>query len=86
MNKLCIAIPDQETEIPKREISPDELPQAQQINFNASCPAGETFEAFGQTVTLSYAVACDLMILVRPFVILAGHFFALFIFINSVRN
>lgn len=79
-------LPDQETEIPKREISRDELPQSQQINFPASCPAGETFSAFGQTVTLSYDVACDLMRMIRPFVILAGNLLALFIFINSIRN
>jgi hypothetical protein len=79
-------LPDQETDIPKREISRDELPQAQRINFGGGCPAAETFSAFGQTVTLSYSVACDLMILIKPFVILAGNLLALFIFINSIRN
>lgn len=73
-------------EIPKREISRDELPQAQQINFGGGCPSGETFQAFGQTVTLSYGVACDLMTMIKPFVILAGNVTALFIFINSIRN
>ena len=73
-------------EIPKREISRDELPTAQQINFGGGCPAGETFQAFGQTVTLSYGVACDLMNMIKPFVILAGNVTALFIFINSIRN
>lgn len=79
-------LPDQETEVPKREITREELPKAQQINFAAGCPAPETFTAFGKTVSLSYDVACDLMRMIKPFVILAANLMALFIFINSIRN
>lgn len=79
-------LPEQETEVPKREITREELPKAQQINFAAGCPAPETFTAFGKTVSLSYDVACDLMRMIKPFVILAANLMALFIFINSIRN